>query len=214
MCCQLAVCVLWVLSLNISPHCPESVPQINFWIEMEVPCRTACTNESRRRDLWKASKTAVQQEGTRECMLRSAFGTLLNTSLFDLSMLIYNLTTDLNQPVKLQWLVSTLPQDSSIRGGMLNTQRVLQKINWCAAPANHSWRPYPLYLTQCPTSGQHTYRLGANASSQSTKAYGLIYQRVLMYLLTSPKSRSQKRTSCVLRGKEKKNYAGSENHSP
>ena len=44
-------------------------------------------------------------------------------------MLIYNLTTDLNQPVKLQWLVSTLPQDSPIRGGTLNTQRALQKVH-------------------------------------------------------------------------------------
>jgi len=149
-------------------------------------------------------------------MLRSAFiSTLLNVSLLAVGSEHAIVQLDNRpEPVKLQWLVSTLPQDSSIRGGMLNTQRVLQKINWCATPANHSWRPYPLYLTQCPTSGQHTYRLGANASSQSTKAYGLIYQRVLMYLLTSPKSRSQKRTSCVLRGKEKKNYAGSENHSP
>ena len=30
---------------------------VKSWIEMEVPCRTACTNESRRRNSWKASRT-------------------------------------------------------------------------------------------------------------------------------------------------------------
>jgi hypothetical protein len=37
---------------------------VNFWIEMEVPSRTACINESQCHSPWKASKTwAVQQEG-------------------------------------------------------------------------------------------------------------------------------------------------------
>ena len=54
---------------------------------------------SQRCNPWKASKTkyAVQQEGSRKCLLRTAFSTLLNVSLFDLSLLLYNLTTDYNQ---------------------------------------------------------------------------------------------------------------------
>ena len=33
-CCQVAVCVLWVKSLNISPHCPQSVPEIIRILEL------------------------------------------------------------------------------------------------------------------------------------------------------------------------------------
>ena len=72
---------------------------VNSWIEMEVPCHTACINKSHRRNPWKASRTlekhlipkkekAVQHEGSRECMLRSTFSTLLNVSMFDMSMLL------------------------------------------------------------------------------------------------------------------------------
>jgi hypothetical protein len=45
----------------------------------------------------RPGKKRVQQEGSREWKLRSAFSILLNVSLFDLSMLLYNLTADLNQ---------------------------------------------------------------------------------------------------------------------
>ena len=54
-------CVVWVQSLNTSSHCPQSlyVPQIisELLIEMQEPCRTACTKElQRRNNPWKASK--------------------------------------------------------------------------------------------------------------------------------------------------------------
>jgi hypothetical protein len=48
-------------------------------------------------DKYLGPQKAVQQEGARICMLGSAFSTMLDVSLFGLSMLLYNLTTDLNQ---------------------------------------------------------------------------------------------------------------------
>jgi len=42
-------------------------------------------------------------------------------------MQLYITKLDRPEPVKLQWLMSTLHQDSPIRGGTSNTQRALQK---------------------------------------------------------------------------------------
>jgi hypothetical protein len=42
---------------------------------------------------------------------------------------IIQLDNRADEPVKLRWLVSTLPQDSPIRDGTLNTQRALQKTH-------------------------------------------------------------------------------------
>ena len=62
-----------------------------------VPVQMNRNPTTLEKHLKKIKIKAVQQKGSRECMLRSAFSTLLNISLFDLSMLfLYNLTTDLN----------------------------------------------------------------------------------------------------------------------
>jgi len=50
-------------------------------------------------------------------MLRSAFSTLLNVSLAVGSEHAIIQLDNRPEPVKLQWLVSTLPQDSPIRDG-------------------------------------------------------------------------------------------------
>jgi hypothetical protein len=51
---------------------------VSSWKEMEVPCRTASTNESQRRNPWKASKTSSPAGGV---MWMYAFSILLNACL-------------------------------------------------------------------------------------------------------------------------------------
>ena len=38
---------------------------VNSWLEMEVPCRTACTNETQHRNPWKASKAFKKKQSSR-----------------------------------------------------------------------------------------------------------------------------------------------------
>jgi hypothetical protein len=103
-CYQIAVCVQWVQSLNISPRCPQSVPEIISEVVIRsggtLPrcLRKWITTPQPLKSIYDQRK-AVQQEGLRKCMLRSTFSSLLNVSLFDLSMLLYNLTIDPNQKI-------------------------------------------------------------------------------------------------------------------